>query len=231
MRVRLGLHTGEPTLTASGYVGLDVHRAARICAAGHGGQTLLSQTTHTLVEYDLPAGVRLQHLGAHRLKDLQRPEGLYQLVIPDLPADFPPLQSLDRRAHNLPVQPTPLIGREQVGAAVCGLLRRADVRLLTLTGPGGTGKTRLGLQVAADLLEDFDSGVFFVPLAAIRDSALVASSIARTLDIQEKAGQVLLDSLQESLQDKRLLLVLDNFEQVLDAAPDVVHTPSRSVPG
>jgi predicted ATPase len=215
----MGLHTGEPTLTASGYVGLDVHRAARICAAGHGGQTLLSQTTRTLVEYDLPAGVRLRDLGEHRLKDLQRPERLYQVVIPDLPADFPPLQTLDSRSHNLPVQPTPLIGRERTSATACALLRRAEVRLLTLSGPGGTGKTRLGLQVAADLLEDFESGVFFVPLAAIRDPALVASGIARTLGIQEKASQVLLDSLKESLQGKQMLLVLDNFEHVVAAAP------------
>jgi predicted ATPase/class 3 adenylate cyclase len=223
MLVRMGLHTGEPTRAAGGYVGLDVHRAARICAAGHGGQTLLSQTTRTLVEYDLPAGVRLRDVGEHRLKDLQRPERLYQLVIPDLPSAFPPLRSLDRRAHNLPVQPTPLIGREQVGAAVCALLRRAAVHLLTLTGPGGTGKTRLGLQVAADLLEDFESGVYFVPLAAIRDPALVASSIAQTLGIQEKAGQVLLDSLKEHLQDTQMLLVLDNFEQVVAAAPLVAE--------
>jgi predicted ATPase/class 3 adenylate cyclase len=223
VRARMGLHTGEPTLTASGYVGLDVHRAARICAAGHGGQILLSQTTRALVEYDLPAGVRLRDVGEHRLKDLQRPERLYQLVIPDLPADFPPLKTLDSRFHNLPVQPTPLIGRERVSAAACGLLRRADVRLLTLTGPGGTGKTRLGLQVAADLLEDFENGVYFVPLAAIRDPALVASSIARALGIQEKAGQVLLDSLKESLQDKQTLLVLDNFEQVVAVAPLVAE--------
>lgn len=215
----MGLHTGEPTLAAGGYIGLDVHRAARICAVGYGGQTLLSQTTHTLVEYDLPAGVRLQDLGAHRLKDLQRPERIYQLIIPDLPADFPPLQSLDRRAHNLPVQPTPLIGREQIGGSVGALLRRAEVRLLTLTGPGGTGKTRLGLQVTADLLEDFEHGVYFVPLAAIRDATLVASSIARTLDIQEKVGQGLLDSLKESLREKQMLLLLDNFEQVVAAAP------------
>jgi predicted ATPase/class 3 adenylate cyclase len=223
VRVRMGLHTGEPTQTASGYIGLDVHRAARICAAGHGGQTLLSQTTRTLVEYNLSAGVRLRDLGAHRLKDLQHPERLYQLVIPDLLTDFPPLKTLDQRVNNLPVQPTPLIGRERVSAAVCALLQRADVRLLTLTGPGGTGKTRLGLQVAADLLEDFENGVFFVPLAAVRDPALVASGIARTLGIQEQAGQVLLDSLRESLQDTQMLLVLDNFEQVVAAAPLVAE--------
>ena len=223
VRVRMGLHTGEPTHAASGYVGLDVHRAARICTAGHGGQTLCSQTTHALVEYDLPADVHWRDLGTHRLKDLQRPEHLYQLIIPDLPSDFPPLRSLDRRAHNLPVQPTPLIGREQISVTACGLLRRADVRLLTLTGPGGTGKTRLGLHVAADVLEDFEYGIYFVPLAAIRDPTLVASSIARILGIQEKAGQVLLDSLQESLQDKQMLLVLDNFEQVVAAAPLVAQ--------
>jgi predicted ATPase/class 3 adenylate cyclase len=223
VRVRMGLHTGEPTLTPSGYVGLDVHRAARICAAGHGGQTLLSQTTRALVEYDLPAGVSLRDLGEHRLKDLQRPERLYQVLISDLPADFPPLKTLDSHSHNLPVQPTPLIGRERVSAAACALLRRADARLLTLTGPGGTGKTRLGLQVAADLLEDFEHGVYFVPLAAIRDPTLVPSSIARTLGIQEKAGQLLLESLKESLQDQQMLLLLDNFEQVVAAAPLVAE--------
>jgi len=223
VRVRMGLHTGEPTHTTSGYIGLDVHRAARICAAGHGGQTLLSQATRALVEYNLSTGVQLRDLGAHRLKDLQHPERLSQLVIPDLPTDFPPLKTLDQRVNNLPVQPTPLIGRERVSAAVCALLQRADVRLLTLTGPGGTGKTRLGLQVAADLLEDFASGVYFVPLAAIRAPALVVASIARTLDIQEKAGQGLLDSLQESLQDTQMLLVLDNFEQVVAAAPLVAE--------
>jgi predicted ATPase/class 3 adenylate cyclase len=223
VRVRMGLNTGEPTLAAGGYVGLDVHRAARICAAAHGGQTLLSQITRTLVEDNLPAGVTLRDLGEHRLKDLQRPERLSQLVIAELPADFPPLKSLDRRSHNLPVQPTPLIGREQVSAAACALLRRADVRLLTLTGPGGTGKTRLGLQVAADLLEDFASGVFFVPLAAIRDPSLVASSIARTLGLQEKADQVLLESLKESLRDQQMLLVLDNFEQIVAAALPVAE--------
>lgn len=221
VRVRLGLHTGEPTLTTGGYVGLDVHRAARMCAAGHGGQILLSQTTCTLVEQDLPSGVGLRGLGEHRLKDLQRPERLFQLVIADLPADFSPLKSLDALPNNLPTQLTSFIGREREIAEVKRLLSTA--RLLTLTGPGGTGKTRLGLQVAADLLEDFEGGVFFVPLAPISDPGLVVSTIAQTLRVRETGGQPLLKSLQEYLQDKSMLLLLDNFEQVISAAPVVAE--------
>ncbi len=218
VRARMGLHTGEPTLAAGDYVGLDVHRAARICAAGHGGQILLSQTTRDLVAHDLPEGVSLRALGEHRLKDLYRPERLFQLVIPDLLADFPALKSLDSQPNNLPAQPTPLIGREQEGAAVCGLLRREDVRLLTLTGPAGTGKTRLGLQVAADLIDDFADGAFFVPLAPISDPGLVTSTIAQTLGVREASGQPLLESLQDALRAKQMLLLLDNFEQVVAAA-------------
>src|SRR5205085_458106 len=144
VRVRMGLHTGEPTLSSEGYTGLDVHQAARIMSAGHGGQVLLSQATRDLVAQDLPEGVGLQDLGEYRLKDLQRASHLYQLVIADLRASFPPLKTLDASRSHLPVQPTPLIGREKEVAAVQRLLHRQEVRLLTLTGPGGTGKTRLG---------------------------------------------------------------------------------------
>jgi len=178
VRVRMGLHTGEPALTPEGYVGLDVHRAARIMSAGHGGQVLLSQTTCNLVEQDLTDDVTLRDLGEYRLKDLGRPRRLFQLAISGLPDDFLPLKTLDVYPNNLPVQLTPFIGREQEVAVVCELLRRDDVRLLTLTGPGGTGKTRLGLQVAAELSDLFVDGVFFVNLAPISDSTLVVPAIA-----------------------------------------------------
>ena len=151
VRVRMGLHTGEPSRVVEGYVGLDVHYAARVMSAAHGGQVLLSQTTRDLVEHDLPEGVSLRDFGEHHLKDLEQAVHLNQVVIADLPADFPPLRTHDRRSDTLPVQLTPLIGREHEVTAVVRLLRREKVRLVTFTGPGGTGKTRLALQVASCL--------------------------------------------------------------------------------
>jgi len=221
VRVRMGLHTGEPTRVAEGYVGLDVHYAARIMSAGHGGQVLLSRTTRDLVEQDLPEGVSLRDLGEFHLKDLERPIPLSQAVIAGLPADFPPLKTRYGRSDNLPVQPTPLIGRELEVATIGQLLRREDVRLVTLTGPGGTGKTRLGLQVASKLRDVFVDGVFFVSLAPINDPMLVMPTIAQAIGIQDEVGQPLSARLAEVLHQKQVLLLLDNFEQVVGAASQV----------
>jgi predicted ATPase/class 3 adenylate cyclase len=218
VRVRIGLHTGEPSLTPEGYVGLDVHRAARIMSAAHGGQVLLSQATSTLVEQDLPDDVNLRDLGAHRLKDLERPQHLLQLVISNLQADFPPLKTLDASPNNLPIQPTPFIGREQELTVIGELLLRQEVHLVTLTGPGGIGKTRLGLQVAAELSEHFPDGTWFVSLAPLSDPDLVISTMSQVLGLPEAREQSPLDQVKHALKEKRTLLLLDNFEQVLAAA-------------
>ncbi len=221
LQVRIGIHTGEPSVGPTGYVGLDVPRAARICSAGHGGQVLISQATRELIEDELPDGIALRDLGEHRLKDLTRPQRLSQLVIEGLPDEFPALRTLENRPTNLPVQLTPLIGREREVAAVVGQLRREDVRLLTLTGPGGTGKTRLALQAAAELVEDFPHGVFFVALAPIADPTLVLPTIAQTLGLRETGAVSVAANLGHSLAEKRLLLVLDNVEQLVEAAPSL----------
>ena len=204
VRVRMGLHTGEPRRVDDDYVGLEVHRAARIAAAGHGGQVLLSQSTADL------AGASVRDLGLHRLKDLSAPERLFQLG-----ADvFPPLKTL--HATNLPVPATPFLGREQELEDVAALLRRPDVRLVTLTGPGGSGKTRLSLQAAGAVADDYDHGVWWVPLASLADPALVETAAAQALGSK--------DTLAATVGDKRLLLVLDNFEHLLAAAAGVAET-------
>jgi predicted ATPase/class 3 adenylate cyclase/DNA-binding CsgD family transcriptional regulator len=222
VRVRMGLHTGEPSLTSEGYIGPDVHRAVRIMSAAHGGQILLSQTTANLVEQELPDDVVLRDLGEYHLKDLGRPRRLFQLVISDLPKNFPPLKTLDIYPNNLPVQLTPFIGREQELIAIQHLLHRKEVRLLTLTGPGGIGKTRLGLQAAAELADHFANGVFFVNLAPISDSTLVMPTMVDILGLQEAAGRPLPEYLKAQLQQKQMLLLLDNFEQVVRAAESVI---------
>jgi predicted ATPase/class 3 adenylate cyclase len=221
LRVRMGLHTGTPLVAGDHYVGLDVVRAARIAAVGHGGQTLLSEATRVLVEGALPDGVLLWDLGAYRLKDLQQPEQLYQLALLGLPAEFPPLKTLEARLHNLPVQATPLIGRDKEVARLCALLRRSDVRLVTLTGPGGVGKTRLGLQLAAEMIDAFADGVYFVRLSRLSDPDLVIPTIAQVFALSERGDVLLVDVLQRYLQGKRLLLVLDNFEHLVAAASHV----------
>jgi predicted ATPase/class 3 adenylate cyclase/tetratricopeptide (TPR) repeat protein len=217
VRVRMGLHTGEPRPTDDGYVGLDVHHAARVMAAGHGGQVLVSETTCAL----LGKGVELRDLGEHQLKDLAGPEQLYQLPIDGLPAEFPPLNTLDSRFTNLPTVPNAFVGRERELVEAGALLARDDVRLLTLIGPGGTGKTRLALQLAWAADERFADGAAFVQLAPVRDPELVVPAIAQALDLRDQPGESALETLSEYLRDKELLLVLDNFEQVLRAAPAV----------
>ena len=221
VRARMGLHTGQPQVAGDRYLGLDVSRAARIGAAAHGGQALLSQATRDLVEGELPDGVSLRDLGEHRLKDLTSAQRLSQIVVAGLPDEFPPLRTLENRPTNLPVQPTPLIGREVELAAVAELVSRAGVRLVTLTGPGGSGKTRLALQAAAELVEDFPHGVYFVALEPIADLALVLPTIAQTIGLRESGGASLADRLKDLLADKRLLLVLDNVEQLVEAAPEL----------
>ena len=217
VRIRVGLHTGEAALVGNEYLGLEVHRAARIASAAHGGQVLLSETTRVLVEHALPADLSIRDLGMHRLKDLARAERLYQLSVEGLPGDFPALRTLEATPNNLPTQLTSFIGRDDQVRDVKALLGKA--RLLTLTGPGGTGKTRLSLQVAADLLDRFPDGVFFVPLAAVQDPQLVPSAIAQALSVQVAGTKRPIDALLEYLGDKRTLLVLDNFEQLVEAAP------------
>jgi predicted ATPase/class 3 adenylate cyclase len=221
LRVRIGIHTGEPTATGEGYVGIDVHRAARVMSAGHGGQVLLTQSTRDLLPEKLSDAVSLRDLGEHRLKDLTHPQRIYQLAIPGLENDFPALKTLEARPTNLPIQPTPLIGREQQMAEAVALVRQEGTRLVTLTGAGGTGKTRLSLQLAAELLADFEDGVFFVDLASITDPHLFIPTVAQTLSVRERAAESLSETLKDYLRDKTLLLVFDNFEQLLDAGPAV----------
>jgi predicted ATPase len=192
-------------------------------AAGHGGQVLLSQATRELLPEELPGGIGLRDLGEHRLKDLTHAQRLDQLVLPGLESQFPALKTLENRPTNLPSQPTPLIGRERELGESGALLRRREVRLLTLTGPGGTGKTRLGLQLAAEVLDEFDDGVYFVNLAPLLEAALVVPTIAQTLALREQPGQTLEETLFEYLRGKELLLLLDNFEQVVEAASSVAQ--------
>jgi len=202
VRVRVGIHTGTPLLTEEGYVGVDVHRAARIAACGHGGQVLVSASTASLIGTE-----GLRDLGDHRLKDLSAPERIYQLG----DTDFPPLKSLHQT--NLPVPSTPFLGREHELEEVLGLFSRGDVRLLTLTGPGGTGKTRLAAQAAGAVADQYMHGVCWVELAPLRDAALVLETAGQALGAE--------DGLAEHIGDKSMLLLFDNFEQVVEAAPDI----------
>jgi predicted ATPase/class 3 adenylate cyclase len=220
IRIRSGVHTGAPLLTDEGYVGHDVHRAARIAASGHGGQVLVSAATAALVGTD-----DLRDLGEHRLKDLAAPERVYQLG----EGDFPALKSLHRT--NLPVPANTFVGREAELAEVVELLGRDSVRLLTLTGPGGTGKTRLAVQAAAEAAERFPDGITWVPLAPLRDPALLLPQIAEALGVKERADTSVAESLTTALAGKHALLVLDNAEHLLPAlASDVATLASTGGP-
>jgi predicted ATPase/class 3 adenylate cyclase len=226
VRVRMGLHTGEIESTGEDVIGYDINRTARIAALANGGQVLVSDATRALVAEGLPDGVGLRDLGPHRLKDLREPERLAQLVIDGLQDTFPALRSLDARPNNLPTQLTTFVGRERELAEALDLLRAT--RLLTLTGPGGTGKTRLSLQIAAAAADDFPDGVWFVALDAVRDPALVVPTIARTLGLAENTSKRSVDLLADEIGDGRVLLVLDNFEQVVAAGPEVAELLRRA---
>jgi len=220
LRVRMGMHTGEAPLVGNEYIGLDVHHAARVASAAHGGQVLVSETTRALVDEHLSDGLSLRDLGTHRLKDLARPERLYQLLIPGARDQFPALRTLDSTPNNLPTQLTSFIGRDQDVAEAKRLLR--GTRLLTLTGPGGIGKTRLSLQLAADVVQEFPGGVYFVPLSAVTDAGLIPSVLAHTLGVPVAGTRTPQEVAVEYLSDKTVLLVLDNFEQLLPDGATVV---------
>lgn len=223
--VRIGLHSGLGLLDADGsYVGADVHRAARVAGAAHGGQVLVSAATHGLVINDLPEGAELIDLGLHRLKDLTA-EHLCQLSMPGLRDAFPPIRAASATLNNLPAQLTSFVGRKHELEEVRKLL--SDHRLLTLTGPGGSGKTRLSLQLAAEMAETFPDGIWFVPLEPIRQADLVASTIAATLGIGLSSSRSATDVVADWIDQQSILLILDNFEQVLGGAPAVPELLGR----
>jgi predicted ATPase/class 3 adenylate cyclase len=230
VRVRMGLHTGDGRLGGDNYVGLDVHRAARIAAAAHGGQVLLSGTTHALVAGHLPERVTVRDLGEHTLKDLAAPERLLQLEISGLPTDFDPPSALATRPNNLPRQLSSLVGRDDEVARISELLERAP--LVTLTGPGGVGKTRLAQQVAAAVLERYPDGVFLVSLADLREADQVIPELGRVLGLRDAGPSSFDERLRRYLEHRRMLLVLDNLEHLGDAAPqlgDLLRTSSVSM--
>ena len=217
IKVRMALHTGVVEERGEDYVGPILNRAARLMSAGHGGQVLLSQATYELLRDALPEYVSILDLGEHRFKDLTRLERVYQVISPGLQPEFPPLNTLDAYPNNLPLQLSSFIGREREIEEIEQLLETG--RLVTLFGPGGSGKTRLVLQVAAKVLHHFEHGVFFVDLAPISDPQFVPRTIAQTLNIQETASQSLVQSIKNFLGEKHLLLVLDNYEQIIETAP------------
>ncbi len=230
VRVRMGIHSGEASETATGLVGLEVHRAARVAAAAYGGQILVSAATAALLSDSLPSGASLTDLGLHRLKDLGRPEQIFQLQAAGLQVTFPPLRSLDnpKLRHNLPTQVSSFIGRAAELAEVRRLI--ADTRLVTLTGSGGAGKTRLGLQVAAGLLDGSGDGVWFADLAGLQDGDLVGDTVANVLGIRADLGRSVIETLVQAVGQQSLLLLLDNCEHVLDSCARLADALLRGCP-
>jgi len=229
IRVRMALHTGAVESRDGDYFGPPVNRVARLLATGHGGQTLLSHATHELCRDALPDAISLRDLGAHRLKDLARPEQVYELRSPGLRRDFPPIKSLSTHPNNLPQQLTTFIGREKEIAEIEAQLTKT--RLVTLTGSGGSGKTRLALQVAAEALALFPDGAWFVELAPLTDQSLVPQMLATVLGLSEEPGQSITQVLALHLKSKRLLLLLDNCEHLRDACATVADALVRQCPG
>ncbi len=221
VKVRMGIHTGKAELLESGlYQGyMTLSRVQRLMSAGHGGQVLLSLATEELIRDELLDGVTLLDMGERRLKDLIRPEHIHQLIIPNLPADFPPLKTLDIYQHNLPSQMTSFIGREKEMAEIKFALEKH--RLVTLTGSGGTGKTRLSLQVAAELVDQYPDGVWFIELAPLTDPALIPQTMLSVLGVSEQQGKSALQSLTEHVHDKKMLFILDNCEHLIAACAKV----------
>jgi predicted ATPase/class 3 adenylate cyclase len=228
LKVRVALHTGAAEERENDYFGSTLSRVKRLLDVGHGGQVLLSQTTRDLVQNDLPPGVSLRDLGVHRLRHLLRPEHIYQLLHPDLPADFAPLRSIRILSHNLPQQVTRFVGREREMVEIKQYL--ATTRLLTLTGTGGAGKTRLALQVTAELFSQYEDGIWLVELAALADPALVPEAVATALAARPEPGRALTQTLVEALQPRQLLLILDNCEHLLAACACLVHTLLQTCP-
>lgn len=223
LRVRMGMHLGDSVARAGDYYGTAVNRAARVMAAAHGGQIVVSAPTANAVTGTLPDGAGLRDLGTHRLKDLAGPEQVFQVVVADLPDTFPPLQTLDLRPNNLPTQTSAFLGRAEILADLRTLLDADDVRLVTLTGPGGTGKTRLALHASAEQIDRFDDGVFFVDVSAEREPDGVFAAILRTVGLGGTGDDPALQTLQRGLRERQMLLVLDNVEQVTAAATGLVE--------
>jgi predicted ATPase/class 3 adenylate cyclase len=219
LKVRMGLHSGPAEERDGDYFGQTLNRVARLMAAASGGQTLISAAVEDGLGSALPAGVELRDLGNHRLRDIKEAEHVFQVVLPDLPSSFPPIKSLSPRPTNLPGQLTSFVGRERELDELCRLLRRPQIRLLTLLGPGGIGKTRLSIQVGRNLQDEYEDGTYFVALAPVSHTDAVIHTIAEVLKVEESGETSLLDAVKAYLENRHLLLLLDNFEQVIDAAP------------